>query len=112
MRRLILSGGRFISGSVGNDTDENGENYLDAAGAAFIFVQDVFGCLDPLACNYHPLANFDDRSCEYDSCICTEDINQNGFVDNADLVLLLGNFGCTGELCYGDVTGRYGRKQR
>ena len=55
---------------------------------------DVVGCTDFDACNYNAEAAFDDESCEYDSCGCPADINEDGIISVADILLLLGEFGC------------------
>ena len=45
-----------------SDTDGDGTCDLD----------EIRGCMEPGACNYDPLAEFDDESCEYQSCAgCT-----------------------------------------
>ena len=53
------------------------------------------GYTDVEACNYDEAALMDDGSCEYESCSCPEDINGNGIISVADILLLLGEFGCT-----------------
>ncbi len=45
----------------------------------------IFGCTDPYAANYDPNANTDDGSCE---CGLLGDVNNDGFVDVLDLVIL------------------------
>jgi hypothetical protein len=52
------------------------------------------GCTDVDACNYNEGAIVDDQSCEYESCFCPEDINGDGVISVADILLLLGEFGC------------------
>ena len=48
----------------------------------------IYGCIDPTACNYDPLADFDDGSCEWTSCVgvCAEDaptgLNATNVVQN------------------------------
>lgn len=44
----------------------------------------VEGCIDPMACNYNLLANCDDFSCEYVSCI---DSDNDGLSDAAEIIL-------------------------
>lgn len=53
------------------------------------------GCLDPTALNYIAWANTDSGNCVYPP-ICTEDVNSDGAVTVADLLLILGAFG---QLC-------------
>ena len=38
------------------------------------------------SCNYDPLANMDDGSCEIDSCACPGDFNGDSEVDVSDLL--------------------------
>jgi len=51
----------------------------------------AFGCTDPDACNFDPLANINDFSCEYPIELydcngnCLNDINQNGICDELDI---------------------------
>ncbi|WP_306641730.1 S8 family serine peptidase [Sanyastnella coralliicola] len=53
------------------------------------------GCTDPTACNYDAAASCDDGSCEFDSCgSCPGDFNEDGSVDVADLLIMLGDYGC------------------
>ena len=56
------------------------------------------GCTDPSATNYSPTAEIDSELCVYcgevpDTDLCPEDIDADGFVTTADLLLLLGSFG-------------------
>ena len=52
------------------------------------------GCTYADATNYDETAGNDDGSCEFDlSNPCPEDINQDGSVTTADLLLFLGAFG-------------------
>ncbi len=60
------------------------------------------GCTDSSACNYDEAALNDDGSCEYESCSCPEDINGDGVISVADILLLLGEFGCV-ENCSVDL---------
>ena len=63
---------------------------------------DIPGCTDPDACNYNEQANTNDGSCEYDSCDCPADINNDGFVTVSDILIMLGQFSCTSD-CTADV---------
>lgn len=64
------------------------------------------GCTDPNACNYSASALCDDGSCEYASCdpACLFDLNDDGAVNVGDLLILLGDYGCSG-VCVGDLNG-------
>jgi V8-like Glu-specific endopeptidase len=53
------------------------------------------GCMDATACNYNADATMDDGSCEFESCDCPEDVNGDGVISVADILALLGEFGCT-----------------
>ena len=60
------------------------------------------GCTDSTACNYDENAVVDDGSCEFTSCTCPEDVNGDGVVSVADILLLLGEFGCVSN-CNADI---------
>jgi hypothetical protein len=64
----------------------------------------VFGCMDATACNFDSTADYDDGSCEYTSCACTGDINGDGVITVADVLLVLSEFGCLSS-CTADVDG-------
>ena len=55
----------------------------------------ISGCTDMDACNYNADATMDDGSCEFESCDCPEDVNGDGVISVADILVLLGEFGCT-----------------
>ena len=61
-----------------------------------------YGCLDEEACNHDPYATSDDGSCEYASCACPADLNNDGSISVADILILLGEFGCS-ENCENDI---------
>jgi hypothetical protein len=62
------------------------------------------GCTDSAACNYDSTATIDDGSCEFTSCACTGDVNGDGNVTVADVLLVLSEFGCMSG-CTADVDG-------
>lgn len=65
----------------------------------------VTGCTDVTACNYAPEATVDDGTCEPAPCSdCAGDLNGDGLVSVADVLVLLGDFGCT-DGCAGDANG-------
>ena len=42
-----------------------------------VYSQAVYGCLDPTAANYAPLATIDDGSCTYTGCMDSTAYNYN-----------------------------------
>lgn len=60
------------------------------------------GCTDPAATNYDPAALLDDGSCEFPACL--GDLNGDLLVTVADILEMLGDFGCI-ENCDADLTG-------
>ena len=60
------------------------------------------GCTDPAATNYDPSASIDDGSCELPECL--GDLNSDLLVSVADILEMLGDFGCI-ENCDADLTG-------
>lgn len=60
------------------------------------------GCTDPAANNYDPEATLDDGSCELP--LCLGDLNADLLVSVADILEMLGEFGCT-ENCETDLSG-------
>ena len=64
-----------------------------------------YGCTDSAACNYNADATNDDGSCEYASCACPGDLDGDGQVSVADVLLFLSDFGCVDAPCVGDATG-------
>lgn len=72
---------------------------------AFCAFELIDGCTDVTACNFAPEATVDDGSCEPAPCSdCTGDLNGDGLVSVADVLILLGDFGCSGA-CEGDANG-------
>ena len=61
------------------------------------------GCTDPAAENYDPEAILDDGSCTYPPA-CPEDLNDDGQITVADILVLLADFGCT-NACEADLNG-------
>ena len=60
------------------------------------------GCTASDACNYDSTATLDDGNCDYESCACPNDLNGDGFVSVADILLVLSEFNCTSD-CTADV---------
>ena len=62
----------------------------------------ILGCIDPLACNYDPLANTNDGSCNYnsisfDTLVSNISINWNGLILNTTgdySITLFNSVGC------------------
>jgi hypothetical protein len=63
------------------------------------------GCTDDTACNYDATATLDNGSCEYASCGCPGDLDGDGQVSVADVLLFLSDFGCMDAPCVGDANG-------
>jgi len=63
-----------------------------------------YGCLDENACNYDIYATINDGFCEYESCACPLDLNEDGIISVSDILILLGEFGCTAN-CANDLNG-------
>jgi hypothetical protein len=60
--------------------------------------------MDSTACNYDATSTIDDGSCEFTSCLCPADVNGDGVISVADILELLGQFGCTAG-CTVDLNG-------
>ena len=114
----LVSGGEFASTETVNFCIEGGEpdvtgctdytacNYdstatLDDGSCDYI---SCAGCTDSTACDYDSTATLDDGSCDYISCACPNDVNSDGSITVADLLLVLSEFGCT-SACAADVDG-------
>jgi hypothetical protein len=63
-----------------------------------------FGCIDTSACNYNPVVVFDDGSCEFSPCSCPGDFDNNGLINTADLLSIVGEYGCLSD-CLTDMNG-------
>lgn len=61
------------------------------------------GCLDPTSLNYNPDANQDSSFCQF-APDCIADLNGDNVVSASDLVLLLGEIGCSFN-CLADLDG-------
>ena len=64
---------------------------------------DILGCTDPEATNYNPAATLDDGSCQYPEP-CPGDFDGNGIISVNDVLIALGDFGCSG-VCVADLNG-------
>ena len=74
---------------------------LDACGVCGGDGSTCSGCTDPEAENYDPSATVDDGSCAYPND-CPEDLNNDGQISVADILLLLSDFGCSSD-CDADL---------
>ena len=74
---------------------------LDACGVCGGDGSTCSGCTDPEAENYDPSASVDDGSCAYPND-CPEDLNNDGQISVADILLLLSDFGCSSD-CDADL---------
>ena len=59
---------------------------LQATGQSLTFPVVTLGCTEAGACNYDPLADFDDGSCEFLSCAGCDDVNACNYNDQAVIV--------------------------
>jgi hypothetical protein len=84
---------QIISTSAG----EGLETLVNDCSSIVVISGAVYGCTDINACNFYSSAIVDDGSCEYASCLCPEDINGDGVVSVADILELLGQFGCSSD---------------
>ena len=79
-----------------------------ASASAFICLplEGAFGCTDLEACNFNPVAELDNESCEYDCAnpYCLGDFNNDGVYGATDVLDVLSDYGCFVD-CSKDVTG-------
>ena len=85
----------------GATIDDGSCQYLDECGVCGGDNTTCSGCTDTEAENYDPSAIVDDGSCEF-APACPEDLNQDGQITVADILLLLADFGCTSN-CEADL---------
>ena len=92
---------RGATGVSWNGLEAQGELYGD--GQLFeVGTSECLGCTQSLACNYAPLAMFDDAGCD----LVVADFNGDQFVAIDDMLLLLSEFGnCTSTTCIADIDG-------
>jgi len=101
-----LDDGSCESSSCAGCTNSNACNYdssttLDDGSCEYTTCA---GCNNANACNYDSTSTIDDGSCEYTSCACTGDVNGDGVISVADVLLVLSEFGCLSG-CTADVDG-------
>jgi hypothetical protein len=84
----------YGSGIAANGSGTSGDQY---AGTTFTISEaapvSTAGCTYAQACNFDEMATLDDGSCDFDSCTLSADINGDGTVAVADLLILLSQFG-------------------
>ena len=92
---------RGATGVSWNGLEAQGELYGD--GQLFeVGTSECLGCTQSLACNYAPLAMFDDAGCD----LVVADFNGDQFVAIDDMLMLLSEFGnCTSTTCIADIDG-------
>tara|TARA_Y100000589_G_scaffold328993_1_gene374414 strand:- start:1057 stop:4500 length:3444 start_codon:yes stop_codon:yes gene_type:complete len=76
--------------------------YFDECGECGGDNSTCVGCTDEFACNFNPESIVDNGTCEYETCSCPEDINNDGIISVADILILLGEFGCMNN-CNADI---------
>lgn len=72
-------------------------------GVFLVKATDLEGCTDPAAENYSLHASIDDGSCTF-AVGCPGDLNFDGYVDTADMLMFLTDFGCIAA-CFADLDG-------
>ena len=80
-----------------------GDCTADLDGDGVCDVDEIPGCTDPEATNYNPDATDDDGSCEF-PVDCPGDFDGNGVIAVNDVLVALGEFGCSG-VCVADLDG-------
>lgn len=87
----------YASGlAAGGSTSSGGDQYSGATlTLPEVVVVEIGGCTYDFACNYNPLAAFDDGSCEVESCALPGDLDDDGAVTTSDLLAFLAVFGQT-----------------
>ena len=81
-----------------------GDCTADTDGDGVCDDQEVPGCTDPEADNYDPNATDENGTCEYPA-LCPGDFDGDNIITVSDVLVSLGNFGCTGSDCQGDLDG-------
>ena len=109
MGQFTVLDGQEVSGQAGMALGVGPENQLImdqlmVVAAAPFDLSDlaVFGCMDSEASNYDASATYDNGTCDYCS---VGDANCDGVVAVADLLELLGMFGCTVNCGWADLDG-------
>ena len=73
--------------------------FLSTDGIVYAMDGYISGCTNSTACNYNPLAENDDASCQW----LDSDFNLDGAVNVADLLIFSSQFGCTINCGEGDI---------
>ena len=89
----IYASGLAAGGSGSSGGDQYAGAVLTLPEAEIVI--EIGGCTYDFACNYNPLASFDDGSCEVESCALPGDLNNDGAVTTSDLLAFLAVFGQT-----------------
>jgi len=98
----VIGSGNLDSAATGDGSYYGEDTFCISGGEP-----DVPGCTDSTACNFDYTATLDDGSCDYISCAgdpCPNDVNSDGSITVADLLIVLSEFGCTSG-CTADVDG-------
>jgi hypothetical protein len=101
---MSISGGTF-PGEIGWSLNGANEGVFSGgapAGISFTVGTPVYGCTDPGASNYDPLATCDNGSCVTS---CVGDFDNNGVVNTGDLLLFMAQFGCNSSCGVFDLDG-------
>ena len=89
----IYASGLAAGGSGSSGGDQYAGAVLTLPEAEIVI--EIGGCTYDFACNYNPLASFDDGSCEVESCALPGDLDNEGAVTTSDLLAFLAVFGQT-----------------
>ncbi|WP_306641331.1 hypothetical protein [Sanyastnella coralliicola] len=110
--RMTIGGGTFDNEISWTIIDENGIEILSGGATPsdepIVFStgagECISGCTILSAYNYDPTAQVNDGSCVFGNPVCPGDFNFDGVVGVSDLLIFLGDYGCTFQ-CAGDMDG-------
>ena len=88
----VTQGGTILNSGSGSGGDFAGTFFIYAGSGDCV----VYGCANDIACNYNPLANLDDGSCEFASCAGCIDPTACNYDDTATLDDASCDYSCIG----------------
>ena len=83
--------------------DDDPDTFEDSINPNCMCIGAPGGCMDPEACNYDEEAAIDNGSCEYELCVESADFDGDGYIGIDDIITFIGDFGCIGFDCMGDL---------